>query len=385
MSSRENLTGVNPLLGRRSDSKPLRDAVRLAERAVAELASDDLVLVACSGGADSLALAVAAARCQAKGVIRVGAVVVDHALQPGSAEVAATAAQQCQDLGLSPVQIAQVAVSTEPAAGGLEAAARTARYDALAQVADQVGADCVLLAHTQDDQAETVLLGLARGSGSRSIKGMRPDSGRWRRPFLSLRRADTEAICESLGLDPYQDAHNLDSRFTRVRVRTKVIPVLQAALGESVVPALARTAQQLQEDCDALDRLAHEQLQSRISIPTAADITGARQGSVAEPTWLAAAVATGIDLGGLAVILDLESSQGLATVDRAIRTRVIRLFLLAGGCNAERLTSTHIDAIDSLVVDWRGRGPVRVPGDSEVARLGPHLLFYEAGSISAVR
>lgn len=337
------------------DSKALRTARRAVERSLVDLASEDLVLVACSGGADSLALAAAAAHCQAKGLVRAGAVVIDHGLQANSATVAAQAAQQCAQLGLAPVEVVQVQVALGSGSGGVEAAARAARYGAFEQVASKHQVAAILLAHTQDDQAETVLLGLARGSGSRSIKGMNPVAGLWRRPFLGLGRAETEQVCATLNMEPYSDPHNQDQQFARVRVRSQVIPALQAALGESVVPALARTAQQLQDDCSALDDLAATELAARTT--QTAD----------------RAVGHALAIGG-----DLP----LAEVARAVRTRVIRLFLLGGGCDAERLSSTHIDSIDSLVVDWRGRGPVRVPGDREVARVEADLLLYEAGPIS---
>lgn len=366
MRFRVQLTGFSVSLGNSassdetaslgdSASKPLRDLERAVERLLADLVSDQLVLVACSGGADSLALAAATAKCQTRGLIRAGAVVVDHGLQSGSLEVAAKTAERCASLGLAPVEVMQVEVAQGPGSGGLEAAAREARYTALESAATRLGASAVLLAHTQDDQAETVLLGLARGSGSRSIKGMDPVRGLWRRPLLDVRRADTEAVCEALGLTPYTDAHNQDQQFARVRVRHQAIPALRAALGDSVVPSLARTAQQLQDDCAALDTLAEAELAARVT-----QVPGASwRLNLAPAGW-----------------------RDLAEVPRAIRTRVLRLFLLHGGLDPERLASTHIDAIDSLVTDWRGRGPVRLPGDHELARVKAGLLLlYKAAPL----
>ena len=126
-------------------------------------------------------------------------------------------------------------------AGGREAAARTARYAALDAVADALGRD-VLLGHTLDDQAETVLLGLGRGSGPRSIAGMRPRSGRYLRPLLGVRRATTEAACRALGLDCWDDPHNDDRALQRVRLRREVLPLLEDVLQGGVAEALARTA-----------------------------------------------------------------------------------------------------------------------------------------------
>ena len=114
----------------------------------------------------------------------------------------------------------------------------------------------MLLAHTLDDQAETVLLGLGRGSGPRSIAGMRPYDPPWCRPLLGVRRAVTHGACAELGLTPWHDPHNADPRFTRVRLRTEVLPLLEDVLGGGVAEALARTAAALREDAEVLDDLA---------------------------------------------------------------------------------------------------------------------------------
>ena len=174
-------------------------------RSVRDLAPGDLVLVACSGGADSLALAAATAFVASRDGLRAGAVVVDHGLQDGSAPVAAVAAQQCRALGLEPVEVRRARVQGP---GGLEAAARHARYAVLDDVAHQAGAAAVLLGHTLDDQAESVILGLARGSGARSLAGMAAVRGTYRRPFLSLRRSDTEDVCTANGLTWWTDPTN---------------------------------------------------------------------------------------------------------------------------------------------------------------------------------
>jgi tRNA(Ile)-lysidine synthase len=215
-----------------------------------------LVLVACSGGPDSLALAAVAAHLAHTGRCRVGAVVVDHGLQPDSSGTAERAAEAARSLGLVPVEVQRVSVDREGM--GPEAAARTARYRALDAAAERLGAVAVLLGHTLDDQAEQVLLGLARGSGTRSLAGMPARRGRYLRPFLDLRRSDTEAICAFYGLEPWHDPTNADPAFARSRVRFEVLPQLEDQLGPGIARALARTAQILGQDADLLEQLSRE-------------------------------------------------------------------------------------------------------------------------------
>jgi tRNA(Ile)-lysidine synthase len=287
---------------------------------VSEHASgDERWCVALSGGADSLALAAAAAAAKPT-----TALIVDHRLQRDSMRVAATARGQALSLGCVDAQVLCVDVGTT---GGPEAAARTARYRALD---DARGDAPVLLAHTLDDQAETVLLGLGRGSGSRSIAGMRPCDPPWYRPLLGIRRALTHAACAELGLTPWQDPHNADRRFTRTRLRTEVLPLLEEVLGGGVAEALARTATALREDTDTLDELARQAL---------------------------AEVGAG---GGL-------DTAGLAALPEAVRRRVIRGWLLAGG--ASGLTDKQIRGVDTLVTAWRGQGGVAVASPLRSQRL----------------
>ncbi|GAA1635306.1 tRNA lysidine(34) synthetase TilS [Kribbella alba] len=310
----------------------VREAVRTA---LAELPRETTVLVACSGGADSLALAAATAFEAPKLGLRAGAVVVDHGLQAGSADVAATAAEQCRSLGLDPVQIRAVEVGDE---GGPEGAARTARYDALRDVADEVGADVVLLAHTRDDQAETVLLGLARGSGARSLAAMAPVAGVLRRPFLEVSRATAAAACVASGLRPWRDPHNDDPAYKRVRVRHEVLPVLEEVLGPGVTEALARTAGLLRADADALDVLAADLAETAVR-RTEDEVV--------------------CDIG----MLEVEPT--------AIRTRALRQAALQAGCRATDLTAGHVAAVDALVTDWRGQRWIDLPqGIRAVRRAG---------------
>ncbi|GAA3118244.1 hypothetical protein GCM10020001_042770 [Nonomuraea salmonea] len=231
--------------------------------ALADLPQGALVLVACSGGADSLALAAATAFVAPRAELRAGLVTVDHQLQEGSGERAVSVARIGSEMGLGPSEVLTVTVGTE---GGPEAAAREARYAALSEAAERLRAAAVLLGHTRDDQAETVLLGLARGSGTRSLSGMASVAAIYRRPLLGIPRATTVAACGALGLRPWDDPHNEDPRFTRVRVRRRVLPVLEAELGPGVAEALARTAAMAREDADALDEWAdsaYEKLRSK--------------------------------------------------------------------------------------------------------------------------
>ena len=306
-------------------------AVAEARRAVrAVLDGRATVLVACSGGADSLALAAATAFEAPRAGVRAGLVSVDHGLQPGSAQRARQVAQLGFELGLDPVEVVPVEVGR---GGGPEAAARAARYAALAATADAWQAG-VLLGHTLDDQAETVLLGLGRGSGPRSVAGMRGEDGRYLRPFLGIRRATTAAACAALGLDPWDDPHNADPAFQRSRLRTEALPLLENVLQGGVAEALARTASLLQDDLDALDQLAAR---------TGHD---AREGN------------------GLAV-------QPLAELPRAVRTRVLRSWALDGG--ASELTAAHIAELDALVTAWHGQGPIDLPGGIQARRASARL------------
>jgi tRNA(Ile)-lysidine synthase len=342
---------------------PVVAAARHAVRgALGDLDPRSLVLVACSGGADSTALAAATAFVAPRLGLRAGAVVVDHGLQEGSAGVATAAAERCRGLGLDPVEVRRVVV---PASGdGPEASARTARYAALDAVAVEHGATAVLLGHTLDDQAETVLLGLARGAGARSLAGMAPGRGVHRRPFLALRRADTEAVCRSLGLVWWDDPTNgpapsgdtpgppgTGALPLRSQVRARVVPALVDVLGPGAVPALARTADLLRDDADLLDALAADLLAAAL----VASPDDGERGPVGGPA------ASGAE----SVVLDAEV---LASAHPALRRRALRSAALRAGCPASDLFAVHVDALDALVTAWRGQGPVHLPGDLRAAR-----------------
>lgn len=303
---------------------PAIAALRLAVRRA--LPADGPVLVACSGGADSLALA-AAARFVGRAV---GLVTVDHGLQEGSAARAADLAAWASSTGFDPVIVETVSVAGLP--GGPEAAARTARYAALSAAAVRVGAVAVLLGHTRDDQAETVLLALARGSGPRGLAGMPARKGIFVRPLLDVARADTRKACAALGLEPWADPHNSDLAFARSRVRGAALPALVEALGPRVVANLARSASLIAADNQALDDLA---------APLVATV--------------------------------LEISELVALVP-AVRRRVLHLWARQLGAPGGALSHRHVEALDALITDWHGQGAVHLPGGIRVIRAAGALV-----------
>ncbi|GAB3609371.1 tRNA lysidine(34) synthetase TilS [Humibacter ginsengiterrae] len=322
---------------------PIADVRRAVREVLASTVQPGgLVLVGLSGGADSLALAAGAAFEGPRAGIRVGAVVVDHGLQDASTETADRAREQALALGLDPVLVKRVEVGTT---GGPEAAAREARHEAFAEALGETDASHVLLAHTLDDQAETVLLGLARGSGAASLQGMAPASGTVLRPLLGIRRETTRQACLDAGLTPWDDPHNLDPSYTRVRVRRDVLPVLERELGPGVAEALARTAEQLREDAEAFDEMIEEVIED-----------------ICEPAE-----------AGIAV-----SVRALEANPTALRNRIIRFVVHSEfGVALERV---HVLAVARLVTDWHGQKPLDLPGGIRAARSGGHLVFSTTGS-----
>jgi tRNA(Ile)-lysidine synthase len=319
---------------------PAVATVRLAvRRTLASVETGGLVLVACSGGADSLALAGALAFEAARSGHRAGGVTVDHGLQEGSADHAAGVVRTLADLGLTPSEARAVTVGTQ---GGPEAAAREARYATLAEAAARHGAAAVLLGHTLDDQAETVLLGLARGSGARSLAGMPASTGIYRRPLLELGRDLTRRACLAMGLRPWEDPHNRDAAYARVRVRADVLPALEKGLGPGVTAALARTARLLRDDADALDTWASQALR---------EAAESAQGERA---------------------LDVRV---LAALPRAVRTRVLRRMAIEAGSPPGALAAVHVDAVDALVTAWHGQSHIDLPGRVRAWRRYEKLLF----------
>ena len=309
-------------------------AVRTAVRRVL-VGVDGRVAAAVSGGADSLALAAGLAFERPGSV----ALVVDHGLQEGSASVAARAAEQCSGLGLdahvlgppagtsriSPGHGTGTSANTgyADARGGPEAAARELRYGLLAEAADRLGLAAVLLGHTLDDQAETVLLGLARGSGARALAGMAAERGVFRRPLLGVTREATAKACAEAGLVPWEDPHNADPSYARSRVRHRVLPVLEQEVGPGVAEALARSADRLREDADALDALTP-------------------------------------------VLPDEPAVVELLALVPALRSRALKAW--AERVCGRAVTSAHVEALRALVEDWHGQGAVALPGGRRVAR-----------------
>ena len=324
--------------GSRGERLETGDEDSIRPRAAYSTGDVPLVLVALSGGPDSLALAAATAFEAPRCGLRAGAVIVDHGLQEGSADVAAAAARQAAALGLDPVLVRTVSVGTE---GGPEAAARSARYGALRAAAEETGATSVLLGHTLDDQAETVLLGLARGSGATSLQGMAAATGLYLRPLLGIRRSQTEQFCADSDLAAWTDPQNSDDAYTRVRVRTSVLPMLERELGPGIAEALVRTADQLREDSDALDHFAEE---------------------IAEE--LADIAEAGISLP----VRALEANPA------ALRQRLIRLAVESEFHVS--LSRAHTLEVARLVTDWHGQAALDLPGVRVERRDG--LLVFSA-------
>jgi tRNA(Ile)-lysidine synthase len=356
----------------------VRRAVRLG---LVGLEPGEKVLVACSGGADSLALAAALAFEAPKTGLLAGGVTVDHGLQTGSAARARRVTEVMTALGLRPAL--SLAVTVEPRGGhgwsspqsasareyagssprsaaapgggaypGPEGAARNARYAALEQAAETTGATLVLLGHTLDDQAETVLLGLARGSGARSLAGMAPSSGRYLRPLLRIRRDQTRAACAAMGLDPWDDPQNRDPALTRARVRGQLMPALAEVLGPGVPEALARTADLLRADAEVLDGITAADA-GRLGGPAAAREQG----------WPA---------------------RDLAELPPAVRYRLLRLAALAAGCPAGALSQRHVERMDELVTSWHGQRWADLPGGVRCERRYGRLLFTRTGAPGVV-
>lgn len=320
---------------------PALAAVRLAVRPYFRADWGDRQLVACSGGADSLALLAACVFEARKEACRIIGVTVDHGLQPGSADHTARVVSQMAALGAD--ETASIRVIVDPGPAGLEAGAREARYAALAQLAQHFDASLVLLGHTLDDQAESVLLGLARGSGGRSLQGMRryfvdPDGQvGFARPLLDLTREQTEAACRADQITWWEDPQNADPRFTRSRVRHTVMPTLERELGPGVAQALARTADQLRDDMGFIEPIA-------LSAHGRARVEG------------------GIDL------------DEIDDVGEAIRSRVVRAAAIDAGAIPSELTRDHVRALLGLL-GTKGK-VVQLPG---------HVTAYAEGEVLRFR
>jgi len=293
--------------------------------------------IAVSGGADSMALAVATKLESTERAHQLTALIVDHRLQEGSGQIARKAKESLQNFGIEDVEILEVDVEITD---GLESSARRARYDALEECAKRNRLDLILLGHTKNDQAESVLLGLARGSGTRSLSGMAREKGIFHRPLLGIDRATTVQTCSDLGISYWQDPHNEDPRFTRVRTRALLVE-MESEIGPGIVDALARSADLLRDDADALDALAKEFF----------DTIDPRD-------------------------IDVASLERLP---RAVRTRVLRMAIYANGAPVGSLSADHIAPIEALVSQWHGQGPASLPGGVKVERKSGRLSLSQRG------
>ena len=321
-------SSLNPV-----STNPATVAIRSAVReCLSGCSAGDTVLVAVSGGADSLALAAALVLESKNALINLVCVTIDHQLQKNSGEQATKVLAQLSQLGISQTDIVKVDVEM---IDGLEASARRARYAALDDVAEKHNAKVIFLGHTLNDQAESVLLGLARGSGARSLSGMARCAGKYCRPLLEITRSETLAACAENNLIPWVDPHNSDSQFARVRVRTDALPKLEESIGPGITEALARSADLLRDDADALDGWATQ-------------------------------VAADIDLADLEITL-------LADLPKAVRTRLLRKAIYAAGAPMGSITAEHVASVEALVTSWHGQGACSLPGGVKVCRISGRL------------
>ena len=314
-------------------TNPATVAIRSSVReSLANLQAGDTVIVAVSGGADSLALACALSFECNNSLIKLIGITIDHQLQENSGTQADLVIMQLKKMGIAATEIVKVNVQLTD---GLEASARRARYKALDAMAEKYGAKLIYLGHTLNDQAESVLLGLARGSGARSLSGMASVSNKYIRPLLKITRAQTLAACSENDLTPWIDPHNSDEQFSRVRVRSIALPTLEKTIGPGITQALARTADLLRDDADALD------------------------------SWTDR-ICEDLDL------VDIEIKL-LAELPRAVRTRLIRRAIYAAGAPSGSISADHVESVEALVTSWRGQGACSLPGGVKVERISGRL------------
>ena len=307
----------------------IRSAVRVA---LEKIEPGEKVIVACSGGADSLALSYALSLEAAKREVQIIALTVDHQLQPGSGEQAERVVIQLSGMGIPRSEIATVEVTLTD---GMEASARRARYAALDGAAEKYLARKIFLGHTRDDQAESVLLGLVRGSGTRSLSAMAAESGKYLRPLLGITRDQTLGACAEVGLVPWHDPHNDDPHYLRSRLRSQVLPFLEEKIGPGIGAALARSAALLRDDADALDKWAMGEFEK-------------------------------IEPGSIDI-------SELILLPRAVRSRVIRAAIYGLGAPPGSISAEHISPIEALLTSWSGQGAISLPGGVKVTRKSGRL------------
>jgi len=302
----------------------------------------DNILVACSGGADSLALAWTSQVVTKRIGLNLIAVIIDHQLIKESSQVAQDAKKKCKDFGIEKVVIKQIEVKDDK--DGLEAAARKARYEAFEELVNEFNAKAVLLAHTQDDQAETMLMRLTRGSGAKSLSAMKEVSGKYLRPFLHIRKQVLVDALEKENISYWQDPANTNYKFLRAKVRHELMPKLIEVLGDSAIDSLDRTSGLLKEDNEALESIAlesYEQLNKELKV------------------------------------------QELEKLPTAIRKRVIKIAALNSGVTPGPFSFEHIEAIDALVTNWRGQGNVDLPGFIQASRVDQTIRFISSRKTSS--
>lgn len=303
-----------------------------------------LVLVAVSGGPDSVALLHLLTRLRMPSRPDLHIIHVDHGLRPD----AGADVQFVQQLGQKwdvPVTVVRVDVRARRRGGeSIQQAARRLRFAAFRDVAGQIDAQRIALGHHQDDQAETVLLRLIRGAGMTGLGGMRPRRGPFIRPLLHVSRAEIERYCNDHRLDVLHDASNTSSVYTRNRVRSQLLPLLEATYNPNVIEGLARTAELLQADDALLESMAKGQYDS------------ARVGA-AHPLRLRIEV--------------------LRRQPDALRRRIVRRALRDAGADLGRVTYDHTDAVLALVED-ESAGAVTLPGPIRVERDTESLIFGAA-------
>ncbi len=317
------------------EEKPATLEIRRAVRPWVKSATARIA-IGVSGGADSMALAIGTILEAREAQIEVIAVIVDHSLQAGSAQVAQSAADQLLTHGVSRTIIKKVEVEL---VDGMEASARRARYAAFEEAIAEIAPDYFFLAHTENDQAESVLLGLARGSGTKSLSGMAEINGLYVRPLLGVTRSITELVCQENGIQAWADPHNQDRSYARVRVRLDLLPALEADLGPGITAALARSAKILRQDSDALDGYAQAFLTER------------------NPNDL--------------------SVEELAELAQAVRIRVLRAAIFQAGAPLGSLSADHLAPVEALVTDWHGQGAISLPGGVKVRRISGRLSLLQ--------
>jgi tRNA(Ile)-lysidine synthetase-like protein len=347
------------------------------------------VVIAVSGGADSTALLLAFDELLRAGRLALTLKVahLDHGLRgEAGAGDARRVAELASELGYEVVaRRAAVAQRARESRDNLEQAARRERYEFLGRVGREWEARAVAVGHTLDDQAETLLLALLRGSGARGLGGMRERRGFHEegdklllvRPLLNwARRAETLEYCESRGVSVRADEMNEDEQFARVRVRKKLLPLLET-FNPRAVETLARTAGLLRREADALENLGGQLLLE--ACRDARTKVGAKQRASAEAGRQATDEKNAIEDS---LLLDEDplplSVEVLRGASEAVRSYALRGWIAARRGNLRRIESVHIEAIGKLLEGARGGRVAELPGGSWVERRRGLLLFHGA-------